>query len=128
MKLDKATAELALIIFRKIEKDWEAYEADCDEESKSGYRPSHCFHGRSLWTENDIPCGYCEDYGYYSFNRMAYREVALGEAQQAMAKMMERMNAYIKMSALGAPIQLADFNDWICEPVTVLGWVPHSKR
>lgn len=123
MKIDKRTAELAMIIFRKIEKNWERYEADCDESYKQGYRPSHCFHGRSLWTENDIPCGYCEDLGYYTFNRQAYREMALGEAKQAVKEMDERVDLLVKLNIKNAPINTMELNGWVWEPLTKLGYV-----
>lgn len=128
MKLDILTYELTMLIFRRIEANWEAYEAACEEYAKEGYRPSSCFHGRNMWVDYDCVCGICEEYGYYSFNRQAYRAEALAEAHRAVAEVSERTSALVKLSSLGAPIKMVDFNEWICEPLTKHGYVPHYKR
>lgn len=128
MKLDILTYELTMLIFRQTEASWEAFEAQCEEERSQGYRPSSCFHGRNMWVDYDCVCGICEDYGYYHFNRQAYRAEALAEAHRILDVVSERTAAVVKMHSLGAPIKMVDFNEWICEPLERVGYVPHYKR
>lgn len=115
-KISRPVLELALVIFKSYAAQWAAYEADAAEYAKQGYRPSHCFHGTSLWTDYDPMCGPCEDgYGYFDPN--AYRRLAIDEAVRAYAAQNERVDMLVKLMRMGAPVQIAELGAWATEPV-----------
>lgn len=81
-----ATAEKRIVI-REARKDWAEiqemvksyrYELDHPETNAWGqtYRISHCIHGANLWTDNDIPCGACEDgEDFHYYESLTYAQV-----------------------------------------------------
>jgi hypothetical protein len=124
-KISPATLKLALKIFKSYAAQWAAYEADCEDYAKQGYRPSHCFHGVSLWTDYDPMCGPCEDgYGYFDPN--AYRRIAIDEAVRAFDRQQERIDMLVKLMGMGAPIQIAELGKWATEPVQ--SYYPQQER
>lgn len=115
-KIAPSVLKLALVIFKSYAAQWATYEADCAEYAKDGYRPAHCFHGVSLWTDYDPMCGPCEDgYGYFDPN--AYRRIALDEAIRANDAQQERIDMLVKLMRMGAPVQIAELGKWATEPV-----------
>lgn len=49
---------------RKSYQEWEDHKAEWQryaiDMAKQGFRPEYCVHGRRMWTDHDINCGYCE--------------------------------------------------------------------
>lgn len=56
-----AAVPRALRLVREFEAARDEWLADVDREAARGNRPSHCFHGSSLWVDYDVACGPCED-------------------------------------------------------------------
>jgi hypothetical protein len=109
--------KLAAKIFGFYGKQWEAYERDCADYAKDGYRPAYCFHGTNLWVDYDAMCGACED-GYGWFDPMLYRQLAISEAKRAYEDFEERLSIYTKASAKHAPMDYGKLISWVSEPLT----------
>jgi hypothetical protein len=110
------TLKLAAKIFESYRKQWAAYDAECADYAKQGYRPYSCFHGTSLWVDYDVMCGACED-GYGWFDPMLYRQLAISEAKRAYAEFDERLDIYTKASAKHAPLDYGKMILWVAEPL-----------
>lgn len=124
-KISKSVVKLALVIFKSYAVQWAEYEASCESYAKDGYRPAHCFHGVSLWTDYDPMCGPCEDgYGYFDPN--AYRRLALDEAARAYARQQERVDMLVKLMGMGAPVQIAELGAWATQPVQ--SYLPQAEQ
>lgn len=52
---------LALRHLRRIKARRAAYEEECREWARQGYRPHYCIHGTNQWTDYDNICGPCEE-------------------------------------------------------------------
>lgn len=39
----------------------EAYELECEEYAREGYRPHYCIHGVNMWVDYDCACWRCEE-------------------------------------------------------------------
>jgi hypothetical protein len=103
MATDKATLKLAAKILKRIRGQWDAYEQECAEYLKEGFRPHYCFHGTNLWTDYDNICGWCEEYGNHWSYEMAMRQ-ALDEARAAQEAKQKRVDLilYYEVCTLSA--------------------------
>jgi hypothetical protein len=106
MATDKATLKLALKILKRIRGQWDAYEQECAEYLKEGFRPHYCFHGTNLWTDYDNICGWCEEYGNSWSYELAMRQ-SLDEARAAIEAKQKRVDLLISMRIGKVPVE-----DW----------------
>jgi len=113
--MDKQTAKLAVILLNSYRNRFAEYEEECNEYAKQGYRPRTCIHGTNQWTDYDNICGGCED-GENYWSLETFGPIAIAEAKQAMAEMLERIDIYIKLDRGRAPIH-EDLAAWVSEPV-----------
>jgi hypothetical protein len=102
----------------------EQYAVSLEEWHEAGRRPHYCIHGVNLWTDNDIPCGPCEDgHGYWSWSYLSMVRECLDAAESLMLERDKRI-------ALASPIMSgatyesdlfsALFN-WVHAPIA--GWL-----
>lgn len=108
----------ALPYVKLVRERREAYEQDCIEWAKQGYRPHYCYHGTNMWVDWDCACGWCED------GMDTVHEEALRIAQNAWEKEMQAVRYFIALSELerelDVPWQVADpiraiARDWMNE-------------
>lgn len=84
---DTATVALKLLqIARNRRADWER---ERDYAKRTGHRPMYCPHGCNQWTDADINCGDCEEYGQ-DWNYVQELTWAVAEARQIEAKVNKR--------------------------------------
>lgn len=115
--------KLAIKVYAFYAKQWAAYESECEDYAKQGYRPYACFHGTQLWHDYDVICGACED-GYGWFDPMLYRQLAIAEAKRAYEEFNERLDIYTKASVKHAPMDYGKMITWVSEPLTK--WDPKA--
>lgn len=65
----------------------EAYERECEEYARDGYRPQHCIHGTYLWTDYDPICGGCESGEESESDAKRAHQMARNEAHRLGLKM-----------------------------------------
>lgn len=110
----------ALDLLKRSRANFAAWESDCEDYARQGYRPHYCRHGRNMWTDNDIPCGTCEDSGYYYFNYLQELESALGQARSLMAETVKRRAAVLPLiidfPRDPAPLS-SDLWAWVSAPI-----------
>jgi hypothetical protein len=117
-KTDRRVIVLALSILKGFRASWEAYQRDCEDYRKDGYRPAYCFHGTSLWHDYDVICGSCEDYGNY-WNYEVYARMSLDMAHHRVAQSDERTKHLMELMRLGAPVEhVLALGKWAIEPLT----------
>lgn len=84
----RSVLRLAAAIARDLEAGYRDYLEACESYRRDGYRPAHCEHGTSLWTEWDNICGPCED-GLTMSDGLFRRQHALDQAKRRDAKVRE---------------------------------------
>lgn len=95
---DSATVRrIALHALTESRKNFASWESACDDYRKQGYRPHYCRHGRNMWTDNDIPCGTCEESGYYGWNYLEELGEALAYARGLMSETVKRRSLIIPL-------------------------------
>lgn len=60
----------------------EAYELECEEYAREGYRPQYCIHGVNMWVDYDCACWRCEEGVEYLPDAVRAHEMARNEAQR----------------------------------------------
>ena len=92
------TTRVAKRIFEGMQRGYDEYLADCEDDRRQGYRSHYCEHGTNQWTDYDNICGMCED-GYhmgYGEGRTLYRGLAIARAKQWQKDMDECNEAFYK--------------------------------
>lgn len=85
--------QLALLKVNEHRQRVAEYEAECRDESRQGYRPSHCIHGMYLWVDYDVICWQCEDgiFTRWVYGAELYRQ-ALDWADGQVASLEKRLS------------------------------------
>jgi hypothetical protein len=117
VKLSNMEATVALSILKARRQEYAEHDAYIASFAGTGYRPERCIHGRNLWVDHDIPCGYCEEgEGEYDFQRVA--SDAIADAKMLVKEHRHRRAAYEAVYAVDASYAgLGDLLAWACEPV-----------
>jgi len=110
-----STRDLARALFFRAKKQWVEYLAECEEDRKNGFRPSHCRHGVSMWVDYDCACGMCETYGNYWSDAEEWAQ-AKQEATEMHERAVKRWDIYITLMAQDAPVE-GRLKDWLQLPV-----------
>lgn len=93
--------KLALLLLQERRAHFAAWEEQCAEERKQGYRPSACVHGTNNWTDYDNICGPCEDgLGWWNFQTQALD--CLNEAEGVEHRVRERIKVAGDMANMDA--------------------------
>lgn len=124
-KLGPEHLKLALKLLQARRKRWAevqaAYDADCLEWRKQGYRPHYCIHGRNMWVDYDIACGECENgEGYWEYAREAHYALsavryAVHEVRRRSKGLGEFWNEYGDMD-----FPMAEVSTWAMAPLKAL--------
>jgi hypothetical protein len=117
VKLSNMEATVALSILKARRAEYAAYDEVVADYRRQGHRPARCIHGRYLWGDNDIPCGYCEEgEGTYDYQRVASEAIA--DAKMLVKEHRHRRAAYEAVYAVDPGYAgLGDLLVWACEPV-----------
>lgn len=92
----KTFALPALAQLKAQAEEWEELAAD---DKRHGYRPRRCWHGTSQWSDYDVICGPCEDFGYYPTPDVLYR-LALDKAHHKVNIRDEAMAALVTLNSM----------------------------
>lgn len=103
--------DLARAIFFQGVSNYRDYLAECEEERRMGYRPSHCRHGANLWVDYDCACGLCEDEGNYWHDSREW-ERAKWFAADRVAQLNKRYSLMMALIREGMEFN-AELVDWI---------------
>jgi hypothetical protein len=111
---------VALAIAKEHRLMREQYAVSLEEWHKDGHRPHYCIHGVNLWTDNDIPCGPCEEgYGYWSWSYLSMMRECLDRAESMMRERDRRIElaSPIMSGALYDSTLFTTLFDWVHAPI-----------
>lgn len=121
--MESNVATLALAELKAIRARFDAYEEYAESMHKQGFRPEVCIHGTSQWVDYDVICGGCEDGdNYFDYTRCAEEAIAI--AKEKVRKAHERLDLFVKLQVMGAPIH-EDMMGWISEPMKATRYAFH---
>jgi len=101
----------ALKHLRRLQARQAAYDEECREWARQGYRAHYCIHGTNQWTDYDNICGPCED-------GLTIRELALVLAHDDVHEIEEREVFYKRALELHLPKELLEgLVTWAIEPL-----------
>ena len=117
--LDKLESTVALALVKRERKMYAEYEEEVDEwfrtgeGKRRGWAFPRCIHGRSLWVEHDIPCGWCESYGTY-FNYVETLRDASARASYIVTEYRKRLSMLHELMEAGAPHGVLEpMREWV---------------
>lgn len=99
-KIQKMALEIV-----KREKAWreqaiDEYEHNAREDYRNGYRPHYCIHGTNQWSDYDVLCWACEEYGWNQFpDYLETLRHALAEAKHRMETANQRAELALPIAA-----------------------------
>jgi hypothetical protein len=114
---------MALTLLNATRREYAAHDEYVASFAGTGYRPARCIHGRSLWVDHDIPCGYCEEgEGYFDYVRCA--SDAIADAKRRVSEHRIRRAAWQAIYAIDTEAPgLTELMGWVSAPLKVEEWV-----